>query len=154
MLTARILAAMAVALPAIIAVALAAVIAHGVSFAAWRWLATIALLWLGTLPFVVLGIAIGALAGATVAYALSTGAWFALAALGGLWVPPGSCPRGCATSRTRCRPTTRRRSAGICSAAAPRRRGTCWCWSPGASDSPRSRWLPVIRTGIAPRPAR
>ena len=42
----------------------------------------------GTLPFVALGIAIGLLTSSTTAYALTTALYFALAALGGLWVPP------------------------------------------------------------------
>jgi ABC-2 type transport system ATP-binding protein len=87
-LGARILAGLAVALPAIVAVGITAAIAHGVHLHAWQWASGLGLLWVGTLPFVALGIAIGSLTTSTVAYALSTGLWFALAALGGLWVPP------------------------------------------------------------------
>ena len=46
------------------------------------------------LPFVALGIAVGSIANSTVAYAASSGLWFALAALGGLWVPPGVLSAG------------------------------------------------------------
>jgi ABC-2 type transport system ATP-binding protein len=88
-LAGRILAGLLVALPAVVTVCIAAVVAHGVHLAAWQWAADVALLWIGVLPFVALGIAIGSLATSTVAYAVSTGLWFALAALGGLWVPPG-----------------------------------------------------------------
>ncbi len=88
-LAGRIVAGMLVALPAVVTVCVAAVVAHGVHLAAWQWGADVALLWIGVLPFVALGIAIGSLATSTVAYAVSTGLWFALAALGGLWVPPG-----------------------------------------------------------------
>jgi ABC-2 type transport system ATP-binding protein len=88
-LAGRIGAGLLVALPAVAAVGITAVIAHGVSLAAWQWAAGLGLLWIGTLPFVALGIAIGSLARSTVAFAVSTGLWFAFAALGGLWVPPG-----------------------------------------------------------------
>lgn len=88
-LAGRIIAGLLVALPAVVAVGITAVAAHGVHLAAWQWAANAALLWIGTAPFVALGIAIGSLANSTVAYAVSTGLWFALAALGGLWVPPG-----------------------------------------------------------------
>ncbi len=88
-LAARVLAGLVVALPAVVAVGIAAVIAHGVHLQAWQWAADVGLVWVGVLPFVVLGIAVGSLTTSTVAYALSSGLWFAFAALGGLWVPPG-----------------------------------------------------------------
>jgi ABC-2 type transport system ATP-binding protein len=88
-LAGRIASGLLVALPAVVAVGIAAVAAHGVHLAAWQWAADLGLLWVGTLPFVALGIAIGSLANSTVAFAASTGLWFAFAALGGLWVPPG-----------------------------------------------------------------
>jgi len=87
-LAARIVAGVTVALPAIVAVGITAVLAHHVRLEAWQWAAGAALLWVGTLPFVALGIAIGSLTSSTTAYALTTGLYFALAALGGLWVPP------------------------------------------------------------------
>jgi ABC-type multidrug transport system ATPase subunit len=87
-LAARIVAGVAVALPAIAAVAATAVLAHHVRLEAWQWAACLGLLWAGTLPFVALGIAIGLLTSSTTAYALTTALYFALAALGGLWVPP------------------------------------------------------------------
>ena len=93
-LAGRIIAGLVVALPAVVAVGIAAVAAHGVSLPAWRWPADLGLLWIGTLPFVALGIAIGSLASSTVAFAASTGLWFAFAALGGLWVPPGQLSAG------------------------------------------------------------
>jgi len=93
-LAGRIAAGLVVALPAVVAVGIAAVVAHGVHLAAWQWAADLGLLWVGTLPFVALGIAIGSLANSTVAFAASTGLWFALAALGGLWVPPGVLSAG------------------------------------------------------------
>jgi ABC-2 type transport system ATP-binding protein len=93
-LVGRIIAGLVVALPAVVAVGIAAVAAHGVSLPAGRWAADLGLLWIGTLPFVALGIAIGSLANSTVAFAASTGLWFAFAALGGLWVPPGQLSLG------------------------------------------------------------
>lgn len=93
-LVGRIAAGLIVALPAVVAVGIAAVAAHGVALAAWQWAADLGLLWIGTMPFVALGIAIGSLANSTVAFALSTGLWFAFAALGGLWVPPGNLSSG------------------------------------------------------------
>ncbi len=87
-LSARIVAGVTVALPAIVAVAVTAVLAHHVRLDAWQWAAGFGLLWAGTLPFVALGIAIGSLTSSTTAYAITTGLYFALAALGGLWVPP------------------------------------------------------------------
>jgi ABC-2 type transport system ATP-binding protein len=87
-LAARIVAGVTVALPAIVAVAVTAVLAHHVRLDAWQWAAGLGLLWAGTLPFVALGIAIGSLTNSTTAYALTTALYFALAALGGLWVPP------------------------------------------------------------------
>ena len=87
-LAARIVAGVAVALPAIAAVAVTAVLAHHVRLDAWQWAACLSLLWVGTLPFVALGITIGLLTSSTTAYALTTALYFALAALGGLWVPP------------------------------------------------------------------
>lgn len=93
-LVGRIAVGMIVTLPALLAVGIAAIAAHGVTLAAWQWAADLGLLWIGTLPFVALGIAIGSLASSTVAFALSTGLWFAFAALGGLWVPPGNLSSG------------------------------------------------------------
>jgi ABC-2 type transport system ATP-binding protein len=90
----RIIAGLVVVLPAVVAVGIAAVAAHGVSLPAGRWAADLGLLWIGTVPFVALGIAIGSLASSTVAFAVSTGLWFAFAALGGLWVPPGTLSSG------------------------------------------------------------
>jgi ABC-2 type transport system ATP-binding protein len=91
-LAARIVAGVTVSLPAIVAVGVTAVLAHHVRLDAWQWIAGLGLLWAGTLPFVALGIAIGSLTNSTTAYALTTALYFALAALGGLWVPPAQFP--------------------------------------------------------------
>ncbi len=87
-MAARVGAGMIAALPALIAVGVTAAALHGVRLEAWQWAAGLGLLWVGTVPFVALGIAIGATTSSTTAYALSSAAWFAFAALGGLWVPP------------------------------------------------------------------
>jgi ABC-2 type transport system ATP-binding protein len=89
---ARVLGAMLVVLPALVCVGATAAAVHGVRLTAGQWLATLGLLWAGSLPFVALGIAIGATASAASAYALTTGLYFAFAALGGLWVPPAQFP--------------------------------------------------------------
>jgi ABC-2 type transport system ATP-binding protein len=91
-LAARIVAGFVVSLPAIVAVAITAVLAHHVRLEAWQWAAGLGLVWAGTLPFVALGIAIGLLTNSTTAYAVTTALYFALAALGGLWVPPAQFP--------------------------------------------------------------
>jgi ABC-2 type transport system ATP-binding protein len=87
-MTARVLAGVLIALPALVCVGATAAVVHDVRLAAWQWLAGLGLLWAGTLPFVALGIAIGATTGATTAFALTTALYFGLSALGGLWVPP------------------------------------------------------------------
>ncbi len=87
-MAARVGAGMIAALPALVAVGLTAAAVHGVRLEAWEWAAGLGLLWAGTIPFVALGILIGSTTTSTTAYALSSAAWFAFAALGGLWVPP------------------------------------------------------------------
>jgi len=87
-MAARVGAGMIAALPSLVAVGVTAAVVHGVRLEAWQWAAGLGLLWAGTVPFVALGIAIGTTTSSTTAYALSSAAWFALAALGGLWVPP------------------------------------------------------------------
>jgi len=91
-LAARIVTGLVVALPALIVVGGTAVLAHHVRLDVWQWATGLGLLWAGTLPFAVLGIAIGAATTSTTAYALTTALYFALAALGGLWVPPAQFP--------------------------------------------------------------
>jgi ABC-2 type transport system ATP-binding protein len=91
-LAARICGGMLVAVPAIVAVGVTARLAHGVQLSAGQWAAGFAVLWIGTLPFVVLGIAIGTLTDSATAYGVTLGLYIALAALGGLWVPPSNFP--------------------------------------------------------------
>ena len=93
-MAARVAAGMIAALPALVAVGATAAAVHGVRLDAWEWAAGLGLLWVGTVPFVALGIAIGATTTSTTAYALSSAVWFALAALGGLRVPPAQFSPG------------------------------------------------------------
>jgi ABC-2 type transport system ATP-binding protein len=91
-LAARICAGLLVSAPAVIAVGLTARLAHGVNLTAGQWGSGLVVLWIGTLPFVILGIAIGTLTDSTTAYGITLGLYIALAALGGLWVPPSNFP--------------------------------------------------------------
>lgn len=86
-LTARLLAAIIFALPAILLVCLTAVLAHSVQLSAGQWVAVIALSWVGVWPFALLGIVIGYATNADASFGVTFGLYTALAALGGLWVP-------------------------------------------------------------------
>ena len=148
-LAARIVAGGAVALPAIAAVAVTAVLAHHVRLDAWQWAACLGLLWAGTLPFVALGIAIGSLTSSTTAYALTTALYFALAALGGLWVPRRNSRQRCGASPRPCLPTTWPTSAGGWLAGQRRRFAAGSSWLAGLPGWPRSRWPPERRLAAA-----
>jgi ABC-2 type transport system ATP-binding protein len=91
-MAARICAAMLASLPAVVAVGVTARLAHDVQLTAGQWSLGLAALWVGVLPFVLLGIVIGTTTDTTTAYGLSMACYFALAALGGLWVPPAIFP--------------------------------------------------------------
>lgn len=93
-LTGRLLAALAVAGPAIVLVFLTGVIAHGVSLSAVRWVELLAVIWLGVIPVGALGLVIGYAADAEVAFGLVYGLYMVLAALGGLWMPMSILPSG------------------------------------------------------------
>ncbi len=87
-LVARLIAAVALAGPAIVLVMLTAVFAKGVTLDdAWRWVVLLALLWLGSIPVALLGIAIGYSIGPEVAFGVLYALYLALSALGGLWMP-------------------------------------------------------------------
>ena len=49
-------------------------------------------MWAGALPLALLGLAIGYLAGDDVAFPLTMALYFALGALGGLWIPLSAMP--------------------------------------------------------------
>lgn len=91
-MAARVCAAMLASLPAVVAVGLTARIAHGVQLTSGQWSLGMIALWLGVLPFVMLGIAVGVMTDSATAYGVSMAAYFGLAALGGLWVPPAVFP--------------------------------------------------------------
>ncbi|MDQ2810871.1 MAG: ATP-binding cassette domain-containing protein [Actinomycetota bacterium] len=91
-LIARICAGLLVSGPAVVVVGITARLAHGVHLTAGQWGFGLLVLWIGTLPFVILGIAIGTLTDSTTAYGITLGLYIALAALGGLWVPPANFP--------------------------------------------------------------
>ena len=57
-----------------------------------QWLAMLAAMWAGVLPLALLGLAIGYLAGDDIAFPLTMALYFALGALGGLWMPLSVMP--------------------------------------------------------------
>jgi ABC-2 type transport system permease protein len=93
-LAARLLAAVALALPALVLMLLTAVVTHGVSLDAGKWVTLALLLWLASVPFAVLGIAIGYAMNGESAFGLLYGLNLVLGALGGLWFPVSVFPTG------------------------------------------------------------
>lgn len=91
-ITAKILAAMTLALPAMLLVGAVASLTQGVRLPGWRWMAIVALLWAGTVPFAALGVLIGYATRAETAQGVTTVAFLVLAALGGLWMPVQMLP--------------------------------------------------------------
>ena len=90
--TAKIITALAWALPAILAVLLAAVLDHGVTLTPARWAAIIVLLWIGTVPFAALGVLIGYATDDSSAFPVRYGVYLFLGAAGGLWMPASVLP--------------------------------------------------------------
>ena len=88
----KLLTALAAALPAMLLVALTAVVSHQVHLSAAQWLALFAAMWAGAVPLALLGLAIGYLAGDDIAFPLTMALYFALGALGGLWMPLSTMP--------------------------------------------------------------
>ena len=91
-LSGKLLTALAAALPAMALVALTAVVSHHVHLSATQWLALFAAMWAGVVPLALLGLAIGYLAGDEIAFPLTMALYFALGALGGLWIPLSVMP--------------------------------------------------------------
>jgi len=91
-LSGKLLTALAAALPAMALVALTAALSHHVHLGAAQWLALVAAMWAGVLPLALLGLAIGYLAGDEIAFPLTMALYFALGALGGLWIPLSVMP--------------------------------------------------------------
>jgi ABC-2 type transport system permease protein len=88
----KVISSLAAALPAMVLVCLTAALVNGVRLDASEWAAMLAAMWVGTLPLTLLGFAIGYLAGADVAYGVVMVLYFALGALGGLWMPLAMLP--------------------------------------------------------------
>ena len=93
-LTAKVVASLALALPALVGVCVTAVVFKDVRLSAWQWVALVAVMWVGSVPFAMLGLAIGYLIGSDASFALSYGIYVAMSAVGGLWVPPFVMPAG------------------------------------------------------------
>ena len=91
-LSGKLLTALAAALPAMALVALTAVLSHHVQLSAGQWLALLAAMWAGVLPLALLGLAIGYLAADDIAFPVTMALYFALGALGGLWIPLSVMP--------------------------------------------------------------
>ena len=91
-LVGKLVTALAAALPAMALVALTAVVSHHVRLGAAQWPALLAAMWAGVLPLALLGLAIGYLASDDIAFPLTMALYFALGALGGLWIPLSAMP--------------------------------------------------------------
>lgn len=91
-LSGKLLTALAAALPAMALVGLTAVLSHHIRLSAAQWPALLAAMWAGVLPLALLGLAIGYLAGDEIAFPLTMALYFALGALGGLWMPLSTMP--------------------------------------------------------------
>ena len=91
-ITAKILASMCLALPAIVLVGLTAALTQHVRLSAGEWAAMIVLMWVGTLPFAALGTLIGSLVDADAAQPLTIACLFGLSILGGLWMSVSILP--------------------------------------------------------------
>ena len=91
-LAAKLAAGMVVALPALLLVCATGAAVKDVRLDAAQWAALIGATWLGSLPFALMGVAIGYAVGAETAFPLSYALYMAMAALGGLWVPPSRLP--------------------------------------------------------------
>lgn len=89
---ARVVAALALTIPAIALTFAVAAPVHGVRLEAWQWLGLAMVLCLGCLPFAALGIVIGLVADGDNAQALTMVVYLTLSALGGLWVPVSILP--------------------------------------------------------------
>jgi ABC-2 type transport system permease protein len=84
---AKIAAAATVSLPSIVLVMIAGAAVKGVRLEVWQWAAIVLGTWLGSFVFAALGVAIGYLATGDAVRPISMLVYFALAFLGGLWMP-------------------------------------------------------------------
>jgi ABC-2 type transport system permease protein len=90
----RVVSALLLTLPAVCLTLTVAFAAKGVRLTFWAWPAIVGLLLVGALPFAALGVAIGAVTNGESATGITSIAYLALAALGGLWMPTSSMPSG------------------------------------------------------------
>ncbi|MFE5736447.1 ABC transporter permease [Streptomyces celluloflavus] len=90
---AKIASAAAVSLPSILLVMIVAAAVKGVRLDAWQWIAIAVGTWLGSFVFAALGVAIGYLATGDAVRPISMLLFFALAFLGGLWMPMTLLPQ-------------------------------------------------------------
>jgi ABC-2 type transport system permease protein len=86
-LAARLIAAMALSLPAIILTFITAAAVKGVTLPLWEWPALVLLIGAGCLPFAAMGVFVGTVADGDGAQGLTMVLYLVLAALGGLWMP-------------------------------------------------------------------
>jgi ABC-2 type transport system permease protein len=98
LLSAKVVASLVMALPAIVLVGATAAVVKGVDLSAGQWLGLVGSMWIGTVPFSALGIAIGYAFSADAAFPVSYGLYMALSAIGGLWVPPAVLPESFRTA--------------------------------------------------------
>ena len=91
-LVAKLASALVVALPAMVLVCITALLSHHVSLSPTRWVAMLLVVWIGVVPLAILGLAIGYLVGDEIAFAVSMALFFALGAIGGLWMPLSTMP--------------------------------------------------------------
>ena len=86
-LGARLIAAMALSLPAIVLTFITAALVKGVSLPLWEWPVLVLVIAAGCLPFAAIGILVGTIADGDGAQGLTLVLYLVLAALGGLWMP-------------------------------------------------------------------
>ena len=91
-LLARVIASMALTLPAIGFTLVLAAAVHGVHLGAGQWVALALLIGAGCIPFAVVGMVLGCIADGDVAQGVTMVVYLAFAALGGLWMPVAILP--------------------------------------------------------------
>jgi ABC-2 type transport system permease protein len=92
-LVVRVLSALLLTLPAVCLTFAVAFATKDVRLSLWAWPAMVGLLLAGAVPFAALGIAIGSVSNGDSATGITSFAYLALAALGGLWMPTSSMPQ-------------------------------------------------------------
>jgi len=92
-LLAKVIASVAVALPAIVFVCLTAAAVKDVRLPAGEWVVLVVAMWLGTVPFAALGVLLGFAVNADASFVLTYGVYMVMSAIGGLWVPPAVMPQ-------------------------------------------------------------